>query len=838
MLTRPLVALMLGLTLGATSARAADFPLAGSKISLKDGEPSKRRVTFQARFSGDLGAMDPNDGSTLRVTGGPGEGDTGLISLGPNWRTLPKGKGFRYVDKTRSAGGVESILLRKGKNGGGRLKLVGGNANWAYTVEKAQTVVTVTLTIADAKLCAQFSTPKTKKQRVTGQAPQALDACPCETFDSTWHAIQKIIFENRGCTDQLCHGSVEGAATSGGLNLSPDVAFANLVNVYSEQGKMDRVEPGSPTNDSFLYRKLAAKTLGLDIGGDAGTPMPSGLPAISVDELEALRLWIQYSAQEEGVVAGTEGLLNSCLPPAKPPHLDPPAPPAAGQGVQYFAHPWPIAPKAEDEGCYATYEDVTAQVPTEFLIQCPPFWGGDTKNCYGFNKSELTQEPNSHHSIIHIYRGKFAESAGFFCEGTHDVDGLPLACNPSSPGVPAPDGADCGAGSECVNGFDFKCGGIAAGTPCDPRVPGVCGEGAKCLGVYKSSLACLTFGPPDFTDFNGAINGTGGSNSPQVGGSQQPFSRTDYPDGVFGVYPTKALWVWNSHAFNLTDEATYNQQWLNVYFASPSEQVYPIRGVFDADDIFVQDVPPFEEREYCRTITFGKGTRLSELSSHTHSRARLFRTWAPPIAPRCRSTQANPGACVAEAGTPLAVTTQYNDPTQYRFGGVPLPLDSDDPAERTFKFCALFDNGHTDPAEVKRNSQSPIPPTFGVLAPGGPCLTSGFVERDLGIACLNGPRRGEPCEGDAPGFQADDRKCDSAPGANDGICDACPLRGGVTTADEMFIPLGNYYCDPSVPGESCTYGMCDGGPNWGKPCDSDGDSDECGGGARCQAYIN
>jgi hypothetical protein len=51
-------------------------------------------------------------------------------------------------------------------------------------------------------------------------------------------------------------------------------------------------------------------------------------------------------------------------------------------------------------------------------------------------------------------------------------------------------------------------------------------------------------------------------------------------------------------------------------------------------------------------------------------------------------------------------------------------------------------------------------------------------------------------------MQADDRKCDSAPGANDGICDACPLAGGVTTADEMFIPLGNYYCDPSVPGET------------------------------------
>lgn len=833
MLIRPLVALSICLTLGATSAHAADFPLAGSKISLKDGP--KRRVTFEARFTGDLGVMDPNDGATLRIIGGPGEGDSGLVRLGPNWRPLPKGKGFRYVDKTQSAGGISSIMLRKGKNGGGRIKLVGGDSNWSYEVAMPQTVVTVTLSIGEAKLCAQFSAPKTKKQRVTGQAAAPLDACPCDSFDSTWEAIQTVIFERQGCTDQLCHGSVEGAVESGGLNLSPDVAYENLVNVFSVLGGMDRVEPGSPSNDSFLYRKLAAKTLNL--AGVPGTAMPSGLPAVGEDQLEALRLWIQYSAQKEGVVAGTEGLLNSCLPPAKPPHLDPPAPPVAGEGVQYFAHPWTVGAQDEDEGCYATYEDVSAQVPDQFKTPCPDYWGGPTKTCYFFDKTELTQEPNSHHSIIHIYRGKFAPTAGFFCEGTRDADQLPLACNPGNPGVAAPEGADCGAGSECTNGFDFKCGGVASGAPCDPKTPGVCGE-SKCLGVYKSSLACLTFGPPDFTDFQGAINGNGGSNSPQVGGSQQPFSRTNYPDGVFGVYPTEGVWVWNSHAFNLTDEATYNQQWLNVYFAGAQDRQYPIRGIFDSDDIFIQDVPPFQEREYCRTITFGVGTRLFELSSHTHSRSRLFRTWAPPIPPRCRSKMGDPGACLAEAGIPLAVTTQYNDPTQYRFDGAPLPLDDPDPVNRTFKFCALYDNGFSDPAVVKRNSESPIPPTFGVLAPGGPCLTTGFVERDTGIACLNPAKRGQPCEGDAAGFQADDRKCDSAPGANDGICDACPLKGGVTTADEMFIPLGSYYCDPTVAGESCTNGMCDSGPDWGKPCDADPATDDCAGNARCQAYIN
>jgi len=138
---------------------------------------------------------------------------------------------------------------------------------------------------------------------------------------------------------------------------------------------------------------------------------------------------------------------------------------------------------------------------------------------------------------------------------------------------------------------------------------------------------------------------------------------------------------------------------------------------------------------------------------------------------------------------------------------------------------------------VKKNSESPIPPSFGTLAPGGPCLVPGSnaFSRDNGIACVNEAKRGQPCEADGAGFQPDDRKCDSAPGANDGICDACPLRGGVTTGDEMFIPLGSYYCDPNVPGQTCTGGMCSNAPKWGQGCTSNAG---CGAGGRCEPYIN
>ena len=64
----------------------------------------------------------------------------------------------------------------------------------------------------------------------------------------------------------------------------------------------------------------------------------------------------------------------------------------------------------------------------------------------------------------------------------------------------------------------------------------------------------------------------------------------------------------------------------------------------------------------------------------------------------------------------------------------------------------------------------------------GPC-------DDFTVACPGGPKQGARCHGDH-------RECDSSPGALDGLCDACPLGGGVTTEDEMFILIGAYYTVP------------------------------------------
>ena len=70
------------------------------------------------------------------------------------------------------------------------------------------------------------------------------------------------------------------------------------------------VEPGDE-KASLLWLKLRAGTSGVD--DVLGAPMPVGLPPVTPDELEAVRLWIRAGASDGGVVEGTSALLDACL---------------------------------------------------------------------------------------------------------------------------------------------------------------------------------------------------------------------------------------------------------------------------------------------------------------------------------------------------------------------------------------------------------------------------------------------------------------------------------------------------------------------------------------------
>lgn len=133
----------------------------------------------------------------------------------------------------------------------------------------------------------------------------------CVVHAGTFAAIEDLIFEQRGCANDACHGETAG----GGLDLRIGDAYDQLVDVPATSTDQARVAPGNP-EASRLWLLLAKATLGReDVPGRPMPPPGEGQP-LTADELEALRLWIAAGAPQTGTVAGTGPRLGACLPPA------------------------------------------------------------------------------------------------------------------------------------------------------------------------------------------------------------------------------------------------------------------------------------------------------------------------------------------------------------------------------------------------------------------------------------------------------------------------------------------------------------------------------------------
>jgi hypothetical protein len=644
---------------------------------------------------------------------------------------------------------------------------------------------------------------------LSSPAPAAADDCAPE-YDGTFALIEKVIFEKRGCTSAICHGE----AREGDLDLRPGAAYAALIDrpATSVEG-WERVVPGQK-DQSLLWINLAAKTLAGEFTAPRRAMPADPFPAIEDDELEALRLWIEQGAPEEGVVAGTAELLKTCLPPARPIQIAPLPPPPPGVGVQLHMPPWVLAAQSEAEVCFASYYDVSAQVGPEFRDP-----SGRMMRVKG---SRIRQDPLSHHLVSFLYDG-------------------------SAP----PDDPAWGEYS-CV-------GGPRRGEPCNPADLGACGDGGECATAPVSSVACIGFGPADSSV---------GFDSFGITGIQETASETIFTEGVYFEMPVRGTVIWNSHAFNVTDEAGKLEAWLNFYLAPPEEQRHEITRIFAAGEILNVRVPAFETDESCAHYEMPANARLFELSSHMHKRGKRFRIFRGRFAcaggPHdgracspygadfaspdrcagmpCRSVEiGRAGDCnrdgevavgeliagigvalgrrpmrdcplldvdrdesagiddllaavdAAMHGTAREIERDADESLLYdsRLYNDPLLLEIDPPLvfpgagssrdERSLTYCGLYDNGFTSTAEVKRRSTSPASPDPRFPL-GGPC--------GLPTHCTEGLER-EPCSGD--GDAERDASCDSSPGAGDGFCDACPLTGGVTTEDEMFLLIGSFY---------------------------------------------
>jgi hypothetical protein len=327
-------------------------------------------------------------------------------------------------------------------------------------------------------------------------------------------------------------------------------------------------------------------------------------------------------------------------------------------------------------------------------------------------------------------------------------------------------------------------------------------------------------------------------------------------DGVYAAAPIKGILVWNSHAFNVNDEDAEFRMWMNLEFAKKEEQIHPLFGIIDTSRIGDAGAPAFGTNIVCQRYVLPENVSLLELSSHVHKRGKRFRifrgeficagganygaTCSPlppdpdfPVPDLCQGAPClarrvpeggdcngdvrvsidevvtavnialgyvpihqclridrdrnvavsidelltaveammNPGSLDPEEAL-LYTSLTYADPFVLSLDP-PLEIPGPSPPEeRTLTYCAEYDNGFTDPSTVKRASMVPDN--------GAACNPTHCVEG----------RVGEPCGGSFPAQR--DQSCDDPPGSGNGFCDACAVRFGVSTDDEMIVLTGSF----------------------------------------------
>jgi len=580
--------------------------------------------------------------------------------------------------------------------------------------------------------------------------------------ESTFAQVQEQIFEGRGCTLSNCHGE----SSQGGLDLRADVAYANLVNADSVSGDFKRVFPAAEEL-SILYLKVEAKNgeESLADQGILGGAMPLGDNALSDDDLDLLRAWIRGGAPERGIVDGSQEFSACTLEGEVTPNkIQPLPPPAADEGVQFYGGGWSVPAEGEGEVCYVSYYDYADKIPDRFKVPCDDAQGGPELECFAYNNVLLAQDPQSHHDIVRVY-------------------------------IP-PEGKENQWDPMDSGWKNWSClGGERAGASCTPGSD-ECGARSLCTTAPEVAVGCLTYpnAPPDLGGLVGlgdpeqlgsALSGQS-SVTQNIATAQEATFREDYPEGVYSLIPVRGFIVWNNHAFNLTKTDTAVEQWLNLEFAAPEQQRFPRVEIFDATEIFSMGrIDAYTSKEVCNTYTIPENARLMTLSSHTHRRGKRFRIWYPPNDPCSPGPDCDPAPRDHDY-----INRDYADPLYQRFTVPNLPAyDSADPRDRTFLYCSLWDNGETDPSEVRRESTKPDANTCEFLdsvidlvrALGVDALACGCEPEER--SCYGGPSQGTACNGD-----------NSVCGEG-GICDACPTGGGITTEEEMFVLFGSYFVE-------------------------------------------
>ena len=237
----------------------------------------------------------------------------------------------------------------------------------------------------------------------------------------------------------------------------------------------------------------------------------------------------------------------------------------------------------------------------------------------------------------------------------------------------------------------------------------------------------------------GSLSAGGAGFSPQLANTQAPQEYVPPIEGAYWEVPLRGVLAFNSHAFNLSEQDTVLHARVNFYFtADLTRKLVPVNVIKDLRIAAGQ--APFTRETHCAKYTLSQGDSIALLTFHTHRRGE--HSWVKH--PKLGMIYEN---------------FDYNDPLYKRFDPW-LDFDSPDPAERTLEYCATYNNGLTSNDEpdlelVTRASRMPE---------GSSCKPVACVAGDVAAACST------------------DADCGAT-----GSCDACPINGGISTEDEMFV---------------------------------------------------
>lgn len=371
----------------------------------------------------------------------------------------------------------------------------------------------------------------------------------------------------------------------------------------------------------------------------------------------------------------------------------------------------------------------------DFCDQIPEEYRLPGTNLFRYDTTEIRMPPFSHHLLV----------------------GAPLA----------------NFGTEVIGPDDFTdwacVGGALEGEACDPKDTAGCGEG-RCATPLLQRTGCNGYPP------------AGNTVTQTYTGTQQPQFYRRLVDGVFGVAPCKTVVLYNLHAFNLTAEDASVGAQINFEFATNARWE---RRVITTDDrerwgplapfgigrLLAEGAEAYTENTLCTEVTLPQGAYLSGGQSHTHALG-------------ARSTWTNPD------GDIIYDSPFYNDPVLLHYEE-PIHFPDADPESRTFEFCTLYRNGIDENGEIdidRLSRSSTRPYTFS-----GP--NSSDQAGCEPYRCINEgvDRRSINCDDGIRNLTGDHSACDSSPGAGDGFCDACSIRGGITTQDEMYRGSLNYF---------------------------------------------